>query len=742
MDAARGPPVALPTPSEVAPVSMAPPEDPTIRHADRPKDGPQPEPAAPSVSAWPLLRAALKGLLWLAFLSSALLVVRAVATPALPALRSLASALSDVVAHPFTAAPPAPLPDEDPALTLAAGPARHASLPRMALVWVVLAVSASGLFGFYRKAITGVFLQWALWALCIVGFPYSLAVLLLDASVDVWARATELFAEALPTPMVACLAGSCVAAACACWACVWCVCYRSPPVAKAAPPLQPGHSVHPVPAAASLAEAPAPAVAAVSPPLATVTGCPPAEQASSLTAEVFKAQLDAMQATLQQWKQSQDEHFVALENAQRELRLLIPSQSEWNRLLRSSKRATEFLKGLRRVPSDEEEPSAAVNLVCSDQALRTDVGDAALDSQAEDLPEGSDSSDSDEDPEGQARRPRKSKRVSIHDPAQVRVLQTQHRRKRQPPATPLTDKHRAAIASATSESETVQELKDRIRRLEARQTERRSVGLTPEEQQMTLRQLEAHWAHERRVKRYGEAPDRPLTSEERQMPHSELRRRFSVESNLRWAQRQAESGHTPILCSTCGRYRQEGDDHFCGRAPWVSPTQYRSGVPTHQEVVITGTSRGFNVQRQTTMDPDEVQRALRNLEKAQADFQALTRPAPPEAPSPVASTPLPRPPPAVEAAPAPQPVTPPPSAAPAPNATLVVRLEQSQPRIPRKSERDRDDPPAKRQRSNGRSKRPDPPEDAETRAQVNALLSAGHLDCLFPKGGRPALLRA
>ena len=168
---------------------------------------------------------------------------------------------------------------------------------------------------------------------------------------------------------------------------------------------------------------------------------------------------------------------------------------------------------------------------------------------------------------------------------------------------------------------------------------------------MTRGQLEALFATERREARYGKGPDDKLTEAEQKMPRAALQRKLSMEANLRWAQRRHERGDGVAFCETCGRFREPGDNHFCARAPWVGPTQYRSGVPTHQELIVTGNPSGFNVQRRTTVDTEQLAKQWQALAQAQARFGSPVPP--PQLPT---SSPRPSHAPPALAASSPQPV--------------------------------------------------------------------------------------
>ena len=248
---------------------------------------------------------------------------------------------------------------------------------------------------------------------------------------------------------------------------------------------------------------------------------------------------------------------------------------------------------------------------------------------------------------------------------------------------PLTDTQREMAAQIAAGAESVQQLQRELATL-SRRVDRRPSTLTPAERDMSLRALDDHWAQQRRLSRQGDKPDRPLTDEERQLSRPELQRRLSAIRNEAWADRQRLMGRETVSCEVCGRQKTPGDPgHFCARAPWQGPLQYRAGLPTHQELVVTGSPTGFNVQRRTTIDRQELAKGYEALQRMHGQypdqFQQPWQQQPPQPPavkqsqSPARVAPVQQPRPAPE--PSPSPPARPRQASPAQMPTIPISLE-------------------------------------------------------------------
>jgi len=605
--------------------------------------------------------------------------------------------------------------------------------------------SAVGVLYFYGRPLARTAGSWLLWLVWLLTVLCTLG-LLLSSSVSMMLEPARALTAALPAPLALVApseAAQWVAALCAAFVLqVGGLLLARRWTAPSASP-QPGHSL----SSAAL-------VMPVSPSMATATRCPccsgallpktlltsPAQPSPppvqlSQPAESLTTPSDALTALLTALQAAVDRlttENVALRNSVHELQLTHVSREDWTRVLRSCRRSEHFLKALRRVPPPEG-PSPSTPTINYVTPVGSPQRDPSADSQPaevtnEDLAflDGSSSSSSSSSSSGDESSCTSSKKVTIKRPPAVNtVLATQKkvRGRRPTPAHPLTPEQRQQAQDAAAAAKTIEDLKESLKKLQ-KKLDRRSRRLSEEEKQLRIPALLSKWADERREARSGPTPDVYLTDDEKQMTRADIRRKLSLESNLRWAQRQQDRGRSIERCETCGRFREPGDNHFCARAPWVGPTQYRSGVPTHQELVVTGSPTGFNVQRKTTVDLDQLSRQWEAMNKVQQRFAPPVQPVVVQAPAPTPTY-------AQVITPAYQPVVLQPNlpATPQPLPVVHTPVATTPEAIPRKTRAPADRPD-----------RPDIEAEREKRRRINALLSSGAADHLFPEG-RPPLLK-
>jgi hypothetical protein len=184
-------------------------------------------------------------------------------------------------------------------------------------------------------------------------------------------------------------------------------------------------------------------------------------------------------------------------------------------------------------------------------------------------------------------------------------------------------KPRQIMESLSPKDKEIALLKEKLAatRQEQREERRQKLELSEQEKGLTREQLKRKWAEEAQQQRLGGMYDRALTEEERTMSRAALKRKWGAEAQEEWVKRQREMGVPLEGCDGCGKLKRVGDtNHWCRRS------NLRFGVgPKQQEVIVSGTSSGIRVSRQTVVDMDQVNKELERLKKLKQQVEDQQR---------------------------------------------------------------------------------------------------------------------
>jgi hypothetical protein len=332
--------------------------------------------------------------------------------------------------------------------------------------------------------------------------------------------------------------------------------------------------------------------------------------------------------------QQQEERLLTLTNTANRTALQLITRPEIKAMLDDSIKNQEIqdasLNHLYVTPSNsyEPDPSLALDFYLANEDIYnkpTLVNQLKADTVLSEDEDSQSSSDEDDNsalkrtrsPTRDKRKTRDTERqVHFNEPSLNPVLISQKKRKvkKAKDPVPLTEEQKLTLSQAA----TIEDLKDQLQAAKDEKKAKTPTHLSQEEQLLSKGDLEKKWQEERHTRKFGERSSLMLNDEEKKLTRSELARLLSSEANQAWAERLRSRGIQVHQCTTCGRQVQTNDpNHFCARASWQSPLQRRSGIPQRQELIVTGSGGGFQVQKRNTIDEERLNKDYENMKKMQ-----------------------------------------------------------------------------------------------------------------------------